>query len=464
VASLLSRLAGRGRTESRYTTDDYAQWVANTFGYGSFGFQGSQYPLGVNMTIPGAKSEPIEPNFAGFVAHGLKGNGIVWTCTAVRLEVFSQARFKWRRLNEGRPGKVFGTNALSPLEEPWPGGTTGQLLARMLTDVDMAGNFYGVRTDQGIVRLRPDWVDIVLEPLTIGAGQIGFRRIGYVYYEGGARDRPATVLLPDEVCHFAPKPDPVASYRGMTWLTPVVREVMGDTAYARHKVSFVDNAATPNLAVTLSDTVTPELFDQFVEKMDSAHKGVQSAGKTLYLGGGADVTVVGADMKQLDFKVVQGAGETRIAAAAGVGAVIAQFSEGMQGSSLNAGNYAASRRRFADVTMRHLWQEACGALAVLVTPPRAAELWYLASDIPFLQEDAKDAAEIEQIKASTIANLVKEGFTADSAKDAVMSQDMTLLEHTNLVSVQLQPPGTTAAPETAPTPDVGEEDTDDSST
>jgi hypothetical protein len=431
---------------------------------GSFGFQGSQYPVGpgVNLTAPGQKTEPIEPNFVGLVNHGLKGNGIVWTCNAVRLEVFSQARFKWRRLNEGRPGKVFGTNALAPLEEPWPGGTTGQLLARMLTDVDMAGNFYGVRTDQGIVRLRPDWVDIVIEPLRVTAGQIGHRKVAYIYYEGGARDRPATVLLPDEVCHFAPKPDPVATYRGMSWLTPVVREVMGDTAYSRHKIHFVDNAATPNLAVTLDKSVLPEAFDLFVEKMDAAHKGPTQAGKTLYLGGGADVTVVGADMKQLDYKVVQGAGETRIAAASGVGAVIAQFSEGMQGSSLNAGNYAASRRRFADVTMRHLWQESCGALASLVVPPRGAELWYMADDIPFLQEDAKDAADIEQVKASTIANLVKEGFTAESAKEAVMSQDMGLLEHTGLVSVQLQPPGAQAAPaaDTEPTAAGGGEEDD----
>lgn len=461
MASLLSRLAGRGQRDlHRYTTEDYANWVAQSMGFGSFGFQGSQYPLGVNTTVPGQRTEPIEANFSGLVSHGLKNNGIVWTCSAVRLEVFAQARFKFRKLTAGRAGALFGTNALAPLERPWPGGTTGQLLARIITDLDMAGNFYGALTDEGIMRLRPDWVDIILEPLRIGAGQIGHRKVGYAYYEGGARDRDVTILLPDEVCHFAPKPDPSAMYRGMTWLTPIVREVMGDSAYTRHKVSFVDNAATPNLAVTLAKEVQPELFDQFVEKMDAAHKGPQAAGKTLYLGGGADVTVVGADMRQLDFKVVQGAGETRIAAASGVGAVIAQFSEGMQGSALNSGNYNASRRRFGDITLRHLWQETCGALAPLVNVPRGAELWYDEPAIPFLQEDAKDSADIEQVKASTIANLVKEGFTADSAKAAVMAKDMTLLEHTGLVSVQLQTPGTTA-PTSAGTPVAGEEDVTD---
>lgn len=429
-------------TEARYTVEDYATWLAQSMGWGSFGYQGSQYPLGVNTTVPGGKTEPIENNFSGLVSHGLKGNGIVWTCCAVRLEVFSQARFKFRKFNDGRPGRVFGTNALAPLEEPWPGGTTGQLLARMILDADSAGNFYGARTDDGIVRLRPDWVDIILEPLRIGAGQIGYRRVGYLYYEGGTRGGEPAVLFPDEVCHFAPKPDPMASFRGMTWLTPIIREVMGDTAYNRHKVSFIDNAATPNLAVSFAKEITPDQFKTFVDAMDAAHRGPQNAGKTLYTGGGADVTVVGADMHQLDFKVVQGAGETRIAAASGVGAVIAQFSEGMQGSSLNAGNYAASRRRFGDVTMRHLWQEACGTLAQLVNVPRGAELWYL-GDIPFLQEDAKDAADIEQIKAATIRQLVDGGFEPTSVVDAVDAQDMTLLKHTGKLSVQLQEPGMT---------------------
>jgi len=429
---------------ARYTTEDYAQWVAQSMGYGSFGFQGSQYPIGVNTTVPGSKTEPIAANFQGFVQHGLKNNGIVWTCVAVRLEVFAQARFKFRKLNRGKPGDIFGTNALLPLERPWQGGTTGQLLAWMVTDADMAGNFYGVMTDAGIIRLRPDWVDILLEPLRFGAGQLGYRKVGYAYFEGGNRDRTSVVILPDEMCHFAPKPDPGANYRGMTWLTPIIREVMGDGAYTSHKSRFIDNAATPNLAVTLAKEVTAEQFDAFKQRMDAQHKGAANAGKTLYLGGGADVTVVGADMRQLDYKAVQGAGETRIAAASGVGAVIAQLSEGMQGSSLNAGNYQASRRRFADIPMRHLWQEACGALAPLVDVPRGAELWYDASDIPFLQEDARDDAEIKSRLMLTVEAGVRAGYTPESVVDAVSSGDLTLMEHTGLFSVQLQPPMTEA--------------------
>jgi hypothetical protein len=124
----------------------------------------------------------------------------------------------------------------------------------------------------------------------------------------------------------------------------------------------------------------------------------------------------------------------------------------MQGSSLNAGNYNAARRSTADTCFRPMWRNLCGSLEAIVPPPSGAELWYDEADIPFLREDAEAAAKIEQVKAETITKLVREGFTAVSAMAAVTAQDMTLLKHTGLVSVQLQPPGaeppSPASPET----------------
>jgi hypothetical protein len=175
--------------------------------------------------------------------------------------------------------------------------------------------------------------------------------------------------------------------------------------------------------------------------MDAQNKGVENAYKTLYTGGGADVTVIGADMKQMDFKTTQGAGESRIAAAGGVHPAIVGLSEGLQGSSLNAGNFGAARRLVADATMRPLWRNAAGSLEVLILPPEGSRLWYDDRDVAFLREDAKDAAEITEIQARTINGLVKEGFTPDSSKAAVLGQNMDLLIHSGMVSVQLQTPG-----------------------
>jgi hypothetical protein len=156
------------------------------------------------------------------------------------------------------------------------------------------------------------------------------------------------------------------------------------------------------------------------------------------------VTVIGADMRQLDFKNTQGTGETRICAAGGIHPAIVALSEGLQGASLNAGNFGAARRLVADGTLRPLWRNAAGSLEVLAAPPdTASRLWYDDRDVAFLREDARDAAEITQIEANTIAALVKEGFEPESAKAAVLGQNMDLLTHSGLLSVQLQPPGTT---------------------
>ena len=46
----------------------------------------------------------------------------------------------------------------------------------------------------------------------------------------------------NEIIHWAPLPDPEAEYRGMSWITPVIREVMGDTGMTLHPelVAFLE--------------------------------------------------------------------------------------------------------------------------------------------------------------------------------------------------------------------------------
>lgn len=416
---------------------DFAEWVS------WFNFQGLQYPVMPSQTI-GSKQEEVASSFQGYVEQVYKTNGPVFACMAVRLLLFSEARFQFRQLKNGRPGDLFATKALAPLDVPWPNGTTGDLLKRAIQDADLAGNFYAHRDGKTIRRMRPDWVTIVLgskRDSRTANWQLDAEVVGYIYHPGGPQSKePPEVLLVNEVAHFAPFPDPTARFRGMSWLTPVIREIMGDSAATTHKLKFFENGATPNMVVSLAPEITPDIFTQWIEKFEEAHEGVLNAYKTLYLGGGADVKVVGADMRQLDFKVTQGAGETRIAAAAGVPPVIAGFSEGLQSATYS--NYQQARRRLADGTMRPLWRDMAHALATIIDVPRGAELWYDDRDIPFLAEDVKDLSEIQHTNSSSIKTLIEAGFDPDSVIDAVTSNDLSRLQHTGLVSVQLQPPGT----------------------
>jgi len=426
-------------TPQSLSFNDWAEMIS------SFSFNG------VNYTLPGATQEDIGSSYSGLARGGYKGNGVVFACMANRADLFAEARFAYRRMRNGRPGDLFGFGSDHPLfrelellREPWEGGTTGDLLNRMIMHVDIAGNSYVVRRPGRLTPLQPDWVTIiggVPGDEDASVWHPDARVLGYAYQEGGpALGKEPEFFLAEEVAHFAPRPDPEARFRGMSWLTPIVRTIMADKAMDDHKLAFFENGATPNLAVTLNvDSL--EKFRDWIKELGSKHDGVANAYKTLYLASGADAKVLGVDMQQLDFKIVQGAGETRIAAAAGVPPVIVGLSEGLAAATYS--NYSQARRRFADQTMRPLWRNVAGSLARIIRVPSDAELWYDDRDISALQEDQKDAAEIQATRSQSIKTLLDAGYTAESVVNAITAEDFTLLEHSGLFSVQLQPPGTT---------------------
>ena len=74
-------------------------------------------------------------------------------------------------------------------------------------------------------------------------------------------------------------------------------------------------------------------------------------------------------------------------------------------------------------------------------PDPASRLWFDDRDVPFLQEDVLDAAEIRAKDATTMRQLVDGGFDPASVVEAVTSGDMSRLVHTGQLSVQLQAPG-----------------------
>lgn len=414
----------------------FAAAIEQMMGYG-----GNRYPIGFGSSTLGS-TQSIGNSFDGYVSQAYQSNGVVFACEVSRLMLFTEAQFQYRRFNNGRPGDLFGDGSLGILHRPWPGGTASDLLAINLLDADFAGNAFTHRRGDQLVRLRPDWTTLVFgsnrEPQDTTPWDLDARLIAYLYQEGGtAGGKDPVVLDPRTVSHFMPLPDPLSPRRGMSWLTPVLREVMGDAAATDYKSALYENGAVVNLSIEYDAATTLEVFNTLVDAFGEKHEGLENAYKTLHLLGG-HAEPLGLNFTELDFKGVQGAGETRIAAAANVPPVIVGLSEGLQAATYS--NYSQARRRFADLFARPMWRSMCGSLEAIVPPPSGAELWYDDRDIAFLREDSKERAETQQLEAVTIKQLIDAGYKPETVVAAVTSGDYTKLVHTGLYSVQLQPP------------------------
>ena len=252
VRSLLSASGLRSEWPQSYGLQDYVNWM---------GQYGMTFPF---PTTWQRNEEPIEANFLGLVQGAYRTNGVVFACMMTRFLLFSEARFQFQQMRNGRPGDLFGTPDLSILERPEPGATTGDLLSLALVDADLSGDWFGVRRPGRIKRLRPDWTVIMIGSPNAGVDAPAWdpdaEIIGYGYYPNGLHSSSTDpkYYSRDEVAHFAPIPDPLTRYRGMPLATAAIREIRGDTAATTHKLSLFENAAVGGMIVKFPPAMTKE--------------------------------------------------------------------------------------------------------------------------------------------------------------------------------------------------------------
>lgn len=409
-----------------------------------------------NAFRPGSQLNYQGRDYQGFRLGGgsrtqgyYESDSVVFACESKRINVFSEARFQWQQLVNGRPGDLFGNKELALLENPWPGATTTDLLKCVEMDVAQFGNSYWVIDGDGyLLRLDPMNVKIITEAIwdSVTGFRVGERLVGYAYMS--TRDS-ITIYSPEEIAHHKPIPS-CNQFLGQSWISSCLPDIESDMLLTDHKRVELRTGASLAYVVSVDKTVKADDLAKFAEKFRAQYEGRENTGKTLFLGGGADIKTVSQTFGDLALAATQGATETRIAAAAGTHPVIIGLSEGMSGSSLNAGNYTAAKRNFVDGTMRPLWRAFCGAFQWLLKVPSGARLWYDDRDIAFLREDIKDQADVQVQEALTINTLILGGFDPDAVVAAVIANDFKRLigQHTGMTSVQLQMPlsGKPAAP------------------
>ena len=412
-------------------------------------FGGHTYPL-TGGTMPG--SPYVEParEFEAYVRQIHDRNGVVAAAVTARALLKSQLRFTWRRESDLR---TFGTPELGLLEFPAPGLSRSRLLTVGEQHVCYAGAAYYRRDPESghLGLLNPAWTSVVIgsDYETVDpVHQADARVLGYAYRPGGKLDATPEFFPLGEVAQDAPEPDPVCWWRGSSWVTSLVREIVADGQATDHLTKFFEHAATPQLVFKLDKALQPDAVSRFASQVNEQTAGTANAYRNLFLGGGADVQVVGSMLQQLDMKGLQGGSESRIAARSRVPATVLGIREGLAGSALNAGNYSAARRMWADGWFSPVADGLAETLEPLLNRPGAPGTDVrLAADVTrvlFLQEDRKDEADIQSSKVQSLKALVDAGFDPASAVDAIDTGDIRKLDHSGLYSVQLQPAGSPA--------------------
>jgi phage portal protein BeeE len=377
--------------------------------------------------------ERILPAFVSYVQEAYQRNGVIFAVNLARMMLFSEAEFAWQNK---KTGKIFTDNGLSILENPWTNGTTGALISRIEQDGSLAGNNYTRNIDdKRLERLRPDRV-IIISALERDSQDRPYRELAGYAYDRQGTGQYDEIYLPNEVSHYAPIPDPCAEFRGMSWLTPIVREIEADQGLTEHKLQYLKHGATPNIVIVYDRVLKPKQIDDIEDRIEARHGGAYNSGRTLVLDQGADPTIAGNSLEQMNFVTVQAAGENRIATAGGVPGIVVGLKEGLSAATYS--NYAQAMRRFADLTARPFWREMCGSLAPIVTPPDSlSRLWFNTRNIAALQAGEKERAEVAQIKAQTAQAWIMAGYEPDSVTAAIAADDESLLVHTGRVPTSL---------------------------
>src|SRR5215831_3820479 len=405
--------------------------------------------------------EAILPGLARAAAEAHGSNGVVFAAVLQRLMLFSEATFQFRRVSDK---KLFGDERLGKLERPWPDGTTGELLVRMEQDVSIAGNSYTWDAEDQLVRCRPDWITIVSEIISGPRGPYR-KKIGFWYEPpktAQAEHGDPRMLPVEEVVHWAPVPDPHASFRGMSWMTPVLRDVQADSGMTAYKTQYLTNAATPNMVIRYAQKLQPGTVDAIRERVTARYGGVQNAFRTIVFDQGADLSVVGNSLSQMDFSNVQSAGTERVLAASMVPAVLVGL-EPLRGAGRG---YQESIVKFANLWARPQWRSVCGALQKF-TPGAdidagAVRLWFDTADISALQDTETNQAQVALVRSQALLVLAQAGYTQDSSVAFLRSGDVGQLEggaapvplHQSAAQQHMlpQPPGSGPAAGVTPLP------------
>lgn len=401
--------------------------------YSEQNYTGAEYAPGFASSGNGKEASPL-----GIVRQAraaVRDNGVVFAVQSVRQALFAEARFIFQSMQDDH---TFGDQSLSLLEHPWPNADSGELLARLCLGGSLGNGYIRKAVPEGagdpvLVEMRQEDVTILSQELHDDLGRTWKQPVGYLEDMGPGRE--PQIYTTAEVAHFSPVPDPFARWRGMSYLTPILGEVRTDQQLTKYKTFHLENGAMPGLVVKYTTKLTTKTVDILRRRLKARYGGPDNAGNVLVLDEGADLSVAGSTLEQLQADAVTKAGERRVCAAGGPGMlVICGFEEG---------DYTAAVRRLADLWARPWWRMACASLEHLVpTSANVADvrLWYNVGGIAALREGELARGQAFLVNVQGIASAVAAGYSRETSVLAAAANDVAVL----VADPKAPPPGTSS--------------------
>jgi hypothetical protein len=364
----------------------------------------------------------------------LTSNGVVYGIFRARADLFSQARFVWKRYGAGpKPmaADVTTNTALRPLDNP------ASILEWCEIDVATAGNSYWVLDGAVLRRLPPSGCR------SFSARPRGRRPAVGVGRPPGRRDlqaaRPARRPRPKRFCGprsrtTAPERDPDARFRGMSWLRPAMEDVVSDNgAPVPHQV-LGEPRHSPSV-ITFDPTRTSK-------RSESSRRNCSSRSIRAWTGRSAPRSWVAAPTSRSSAR----ASRTRRREHPQAGALRHRPGrrDAADGGRVDGGELLEHQgRQPVDLGPKAALpvDEGRGGVPSDRSRPQGFELWYDVTGVAALQADALMRPRCRRSRRRRCARWWTAGLCLRSVMAAVTSGDMTKLVHSGNLSVQLLPAG-----------------------
>ena len=94
------------------------------------------------------------------------------------------------------------------------------------------------------------------------------------------------------VAHYMPYPDQANRFPRHVMAGACLPDIVADIDMTSHKTRTLDDKAELGVASRSTRKCQPGQLEEFAEMFRRDHEGPENAGKTLFLGGGADVKTV----------------------------------------------------------------------------------------------------------------------------------------------------------------------------